>query len=234
MSSLRTRVSFSNVVSVLALFAVLGGGAWAASTIGGGGKVSACYRTGGKTKGLVRLVPTGTACKHGEKALAWNMTGPKGAAGATGATGANGANGEKGAKGDKGDTGAPGSTILARMQGIHEQLSGTTGDPNVTFTPGTWNQAAGEDQLVLGTLTVTALTGCNAGAGHVLLVTLKVDGLLGTPLQVVGPGTYPFLASPVAALSPVAAGSHTVTAVAGNSCTGPADFFPSVDIVSFK
>src|SRR3954468_21888587 len=231
MSAFRSRLTFSNVVSVMALFAVLGGGAWAASSIGGGGKIGACYRTGGKTKGLVRLGATGAACKHGEKALAWNMTGPKGATGAAGAAGTNGTNG---AKGDKGDTGAPGSTILARMQGIHEQLSGTTGDPNVTFTPGTWNQAAGEDQLVLGTLTVTALTGCNAGAGHVLLVTLKVDGLLGTPLQVVGPGTYPFLASPVAALSPVAAGSHTVTAVAGNSCTGPADFFPSVDIVSFK
>src|SRR3954447_18785068 len=98
MSSLRTRLSFSNVVSVLALFAVLGGGAWAASTIGGGGKVSACYRTGGKTKGLVRLVPTGTACKHGEKALAWNMTGPKGSTGAAGAAGTAGASGAKGDK----------------------------------------------------------------------------------------------------------------------------------------
>src|SRR3954452_16626155 len=113
MTTLRSRLTFSNVTATLALCVALGGGAWAASTIGGGGKVSACYRTGGKTKGLVRLVPTGAACKHGEKALAWNMTGPKGATGAAGAAGTNGTNG---AKGDKGDTGAPGSTILARMQ----------------------------------------------------------------------------------------------------------------------
>src|SRR3954463_12041033 len=113
MTALRSRLTFSNVTAMLALCVALGGGAWAASTIGGGGKVTACYRTGGKTKGLVRLVSTGAACKHGEKALAWNMTGPKGAAGATGATGANGEKGAKGDKGNKGDTGAPGSTIVA-------------------------------------------------------------------------------------------------------------------------
>src|SRR4051794_1391732 len=232
MSSLRTRVSFSNVVSVLALFAVLGGGAWAASTIGGGGKVSACYRTGGKTKGLVRLVPTGTACKHGEKALAWNMTGPKGAAGATGATGANGANGEKGAKGDKGDTGAPGSTVLARMQGTHDTLAPGLGDNALTFTPSTWNQAAGEDQLIMGAVTVTAISGC--GGANSLSVTLSLDGVPLTNTTMFGTGTHAIVANPVPAISPATPSSHTLAAIAFNGCSGSADFFPTVDIVSFK
>src|SRR4051795_8323729 len=104
------RLRFANVVSVMALVAGLAGGALAASSIGGGGKISACYRTSGHSKGLVRLVPAGTACKHGEKAIGWNATGPKGATGATGATGPageKGAAGTNGVKGDKGDTGSP-------------------------------------------------------------------------------------------------------------------------------
>src|SRR3954447_1271357 len=211
MSAFRSRLTFSNVVSMLALFAVLGGGAWAASTIGGGGKVTACYRTGGKTKGLVRLVPTGAACKHGEKALAWNMTGPKGAAGATGATGANGANGEKGAqgdKGDKGDTGAAGSTVLARMQGTHDTLAPGLSDNALTFTPNTWNQAAGEDQLIMGAVTVTAISGCGGANG--LAVTLSLDGVPLTTTTMFSTGTRPIVANPVPAISPATPSSHTL------------------------
>src|SRR3954470_4590334 len=137
MTALRSRLTFSNVTAMLALCVALGGGAWAASTIGGGGKVTACYRAGGKSKGLVRLVPAGAACKRGETAIAWSITGPRGASGATGASGAAGAAGPPGAKGDKGDTGAPGSTIVARLQGSHETLPSGGSDVNVGFAPST-------------------------------------------------------------------------------------------------
>jgi hypothetical protein len=236
MASFRSRLTFSNVLSAVALFVALGGGALAASTIGGGGKIGACYKTSGKSKGLVRLVASGTKCKPGEKAIAWNQSGPAGAAGAKGAAGAAGAagtNGTNGAKGDKGDTGAPGSTIVARMVAQDAPLGAGTTDHAMIFSPNTWAQAAGEDQLIMGVLTVTALSNCAVNQG--LVVSLVVDG--GTPFDttvVTSPDTRPLLAVPVPPLGPGSSGTHTLTAIAGNSCTGPATFQVNVHVVSFK
>jgi len=78
----------NNAIALLALFVALGGTGYAAS--GGftsGGKLQACV--GGK--GGLTLLKSGKKCKHGQKLIAWNQTGPQGATGPGGIAGLNGA-----------------------------------------------------------------------------------------------------------------------------------------------
>jgi hypothetical protein len=117
MRRFRPRLSYANVAASLALFAALGGGAYAAVSAipGPDGVIHGCYK---KHKGSLRLVPAGRRCSHSERAIAFNQTGPKGTAGlrgtkgATGATGARGATGATGAKGEQGTQG-PGATSFS-------------------------------------------------------------------------------------------------------------------------
>jgi hypothetical protein len=87
----------SNVIALLALFVALGGTSYAAT--GGftsSGKLQACVNE----EGGIKLLKAGKHCKRGQKAVAWNQTGPagaKGAAGAAGSAGATGATGPGGA-----------------------------------------------------------------------------------------------------------------------------------------
>lgn len=78
----------NNAIALLALFVALGGTGYAAS--GGftsGGKLQACV--GGK--GALTLLKSGKKCKHGQKLIVWNQTGPAGATGPNGIAGLNGA-----------------------------------------------------------------------------------------------------------------------------------------------
>jgi hypothetical protein len=117
MHRFRPRLTYANVVASIALFAALGGGAYAAvsSIPGPGGIIHGCYK---KRKGNLRLVPAGRRCARSELAIAFSQTGPrglKGSRGQKGATGAKGATGTPGAAGAKGETGpqGPGATTFS-------------------------------------------------------------------------------------------------------------------------
>jgi hypothetical protein len=118
-ASLRDRLTYGNGVAVLVLFAALGGGAYAAtSLVGSDGAINGCVD---RKTGVLRVVEQGRKCnKRRETAIKWRQRGP---AGTRGARGAPGALGEKGEKGDKGDPGAPGAPAEAL------RVVGTPGQP---------------------------------------------------------------------------------------------------------
>lgn len=80
--------SYANIVSSLALFIALGGGAYAASGgfVGSGGTVRFCVNKGGTTT----VVKAGKKCKKGTTTLVLNQQGVPGKNGAEGKQGATG------------------------------------------------------------------------------------------------------------------------------------------------
>ena len=85
----------SNVVGYLALFVALGsGGAYAASVIGGDGRINGCYRASGAGKGDLRVLESGAKCRSGEKKISWAHRGAEAYFGASKAN-------EFGAKGEQ-------------------------------------------------------------------------------------------------------------------------------------
>jgi hypothetical protein len=99
MNFLRQRLTYANVIATLALFLVLGGGAYAATQLPrnsvGTGQLKPEAVTAGKIAKKTRNQLQGAR-------------GPAGAQGPQGKTGAKGTTGAKGATGAKGDTGARG------------------------------------------------------------------------------------------------------------------------------
>ena len=108
------------VVAAVALFALVGGVAYA--TIGGSanGVINGCYKS---QNGQLRVVDPGTSCSSSEEAISWNQTGPQGG---------------QGPKGDKGDQGLPGSQGPKGDQGIPgvAGAAGATGDKGEKGDPG--------------------------------------------------------------------------------------------------
>lgn len=85
-------------VGLLALFVALGGTSLAATQIPGpGGVIHACYQ---KRSGALNVVAATKRCRRGERALAFNQTGPQGAQGIQGPAGQPGAPGKDGAPGN--------------------------------------------------------------------------------------------------------------------------------------
>jgi hypothetical protein len=95
---------------------VVVGEASAAGLVGKDGRVYACYKAKGKTKGAVRLVAKKGKCHKGEKKTSWSVVGPSGQGGENGQNGENGAGGEGGAGGEKGTT----------VQGLEKQVQSLT------------------------------------------------------------------------------------------------------------
>ena len=98
LARLRKRLTYANVMSTVAAFAALGGGAYAAvsSIPGPDGRISGCYV---KKTGNLRVIKSGGKCRKGERKLVWSQTGPPGVPGQNGANGQNGENGQNGAPG---------------------------------------------------------------------------------------------------------------------------------------
>ena len=116
------------LLAAVALCAALATDAGAAKLVGKDGKVYACYKAKGKTKGAVRLVAKKGKCKHGEKKISWNSVGPAGEVGTNGENGGNGENGTAGA-GEKGATGALEGRVTAltnKVTSLESVLSGIT------------------------------------------------------------------------------------------------------------
>jgi hypothetical protein len=98
-------------ISAATAAGLLGAGA-AFAAIPHDGVINGCYASGG----TLRVVDSSTtSCKSGEKALAWNQTGPQGRQGLQGPEGPRGPQGlqglqgETGPQGRQGETGAPGA-----------------------------------------------------------------------------------------------------------------------------
>ena len=109
MSGIRSRLTYANVLSTLALFIALGGGAYAAaggSFVGGDGTVRGCVTSGGTLK----VIKQSKHCGRGTTALVLQSSGR---AGAPGAAGLAGAVGPQGPAGPAGVQGVPGLTVPA-------------------------------------------------------------------------------------------------------------------------
>ncbi len=112
LSKLRSGVTYANVVSSIALFLALGGGAYAASSlVAKDGKINGCV----SKRGVVRLVASGKKCAKGERVVAWNQQGPRGLSGASGARGDQGQQGLPGAPGQPGEPGQRGSPAASAL-----------------------------------------------------------------------------------------------------------------------
>ena len=124
-------------LAVVGLMSAACAGTAFAAPIAKNGKVNACYKVKGKTKGAMRVVPANKKCKKGERKLAWDVAGsagasgpagPKGAAGANGAVGATGATGPAAAAttGNEAALQAKVAGLTLKTEGLEEVLAGVT------------------------------------------------------------------------------------------------------------
>jgi hypothetical protein len=125
----RPSLSYANVMSTIAVFLALGGGAWAvsgpppASTSAAPTTIDACVKKAGKKKGQLRIVSASSTCKSSERKITWAAGGPPGQ------TGPQGPQGIQGDKGDQGEPGTSGSAdtpaqILSKLLTVDGQGSG--------------------------------------------------------------------------------------------------------------
>jgi hypothetical protein len=115
LSAIKGRLTYANTLSTLALFAALGGGAYAASSglVSSSGFVQECVKSRG---GIPRVVRAHARCSHGTIPLFLATPGAvtlRGARGPKGATGPRGHTGKTGATGAQGPAGAPGASGAA-------------------------------------------------------------------------------------------------------------------------
>jgi hypothetical protein len=123
-----SRIGALALLAAAALCVALAADAGAAKLVGKDGKVYACYKAKGKSKGAVRLVTKKGHCKKGEKKVSWNVSGP---AGEAGQGGENGSGGESGSGGETGATGAKGleqkvTALTSKVTSLESILGGIT------------------------------------------------------------------------------------------------------------
>ena len=85
LSRIRSNLTFSNVLALVALFVALGGGAYAAAGnpfVSGSGKIQGCVKSG-----ALNVVKAGKHCPSGTTSLAFSQTGPRGKTGSSGTAG---------------------------------------------------------------------------------------------------------------------------------------------------
>jgi hypothetical protein len=116
------------LLAAVALCAALATDGGAAKLVGKDGKVYACYKAKGKSKGAVRLIAKKGHCKHGEKKISWSAAGP---AGESGQGGESGSGGEGGAAGEAGATGVKGleqrvQALTTKVTSLESVLKGIT------------------------------------------------------------------------------------------------------------
>jgi hypothetical protein len=114
----------------VAVIAILATSAAAASPVGKGGQVNACYQVKGKEKGSMRVV-AGKHCRRGERKLAWSLAGPQSTAAAAEARGPQGSPGAEGPPGPQGLDGAPGDVAAAlesKVTSLESEVTDLTSD----------------------------------------------------------------------------------------------------------
>lgn len=135
----RPSLRYANVMSSIAVFLALGGGAWAVTgePAAEPQTIDACVKKAGKKKGQLRIVPAAAKCRKGERRLTWASasgaaapaTGPAGPAGPAGQPGPKGDPGPQGDQGDQGDAGPAGaaetpSSLLSKLLTVDGTGSG--------------------------------------------------------------------------------------------------------------
>jgi hypothetical protein len=130
-TTLRRHMSFANVGAATALVLTTTGVAVGATS--SGGKINACAD---QKSGALRLVKGSAKCTRGERAIAWNRVGVRGAAGSIGPAGAPGLMGATGPAGPKGDAGA--TRVTERSS------AGSLASPNGNFGSALANCLPGE------------------------------------------------------------------------------------------
>jgi hypothetical protein len=123
-SSIRTRLTYANVVASLALFLALGGVSYAAVTLPKNSVGSKQIRPNAVTSSKVK---DGSLLSKDFKAgqLPKGAKGDPGATGPQGPQGAQGAPGSQGLKGDKGDKGDPGEPATKLWAAVEGGATGT-------------------------------------------------------------------------------------------------------------
>jgi hypothetical protein len=230
----------SNLVGYLALFVALGGSSYAAVSLAPGS-----VRTRALAKGAVTHKKLAANSVNARNIANRSLTradfkaGTLSGAGAKGDTGS-GKRGKTGRTGPAGPAGPPGGAYI----GARAQSTGTVNAPHgastkVPLTGGAWTQAAGELDLLAGSVTVTTPPKCTGSFGNALVVT--VDGqanTFGVPPQIPASTsvTVPLV---VGTLSDAGSSTqHTVTAALGNSCTKAGEDFKvtrvKLDVLKFN
>lgn len=116
------------MLATVALCAAVVAAEASGALVGKNGRVYACYKTKGKAKGAVRLVPKDAHCRKGTKKISWSVAGP---AGESGQSGENGSSGESGSSGETGAAGVKGleakvQTLTSKVSSLESVLKGIT------------------------------------------------------------------------------------------------------------
>jgi hypothetical protein len=151
------RPSIPAIIVLAAVVVAVGGGAYA---LAAGNTIHACAK---KSNGALRLA---SRCKHSERGVSWNITGPKGATGATGPKGATGAAGATGPQGPAGTT----SVVAGFKDGPVVLPFSTT-----TYTTEATLNLPGGKWAVFAKATITNVAGTGATIAHCQLVSSSGD-----------------------------------------------------------
>lgn len=147
----RPSLSYANVMSSIAVFIALGGGAWAVTgPTSASHTVGACVKKAGKKKGQLRIVSAATKCRQSERKLTWVSAGATGLTGPVGPAGPKGDQGMQGAPGPAGAAETPSSILskLATVDGAGSGLDASLldGHDSTYFLPAS-GKAADADEL---------------------------------------------------------------------------------------
>lgn len=104
-------------------------------------QIRACVKASGSSKGLMRYVSGTTKCAAGEKALAWNVTGPAGPVGATGVAGPTGPQGPAGPAGPVGDWVVPYWSVTWKPESMFPKQIAEERETKLAVPAGTYRVA---------------------------------------------------------------------------------------------
>jgi hypothetical protein len=243
----------SNLVAYVALFVALGGSSYAAVRLTPGSvgaralaKGAVTHKKLGANSVTSRNVANNSLTAADFKPGTLGGSGATGGKGDTGTAGSSGKGGSKGEQGPKGDTGAagpagpPGGAYIGARAGSTASVTATHGkSTDVPLTGGDWTQAAGEVDLVAGSVTVKTPPSCTGSFGNALVV--SIDGTAATfgvpPQTPPSPTvTVPLLVGTLT--EPTSSTQHHVTAALGNSCTKAGEDFTvtgvKLDVLKFN
>jgi hypothetical protein len=202
---LRAKLTYSNVISTVCLFLLVGGGtAFAASQLGresvGTNQLKKAAVTPAKLSAAAKQGMQGPTGPQGPKG-ATGATGAKGATGAAGAKGATGAQGPKGETGARGETGAkgetgapgePGPDALVYNLGAFDFATSPTFEAPLFDSLANWEEGAYQVQLITATASYAVPGIAGTGAGEAEYAVKLETGLNGNAKLVVtktgGPG----------------------------------------------
>lgn len=238
-----------NIVGYVALFAALGGTSYAAVNLAPGSVTTRALANGAVTNAKLAKNSIGaknikyhslTAADFAPGAVVAAINGKNGTSGNDGLNGQGGAQGPAGPQGPQGLPGHDGSASLAATA---TQSGGGVTAPhgvstNVPLSSASWTQAAGDLDLITGSVTLETPATCTGSFGNSLVV--SVDGTANTfalapTIPASSTVTVPFVVSELT--QPGSDTQHKVTAALANTCSKSGEDYTvnnaKVDVVAF-